>query len=45
MYKRGVHAKLPQAHEKVCNENERNKERKKKKRLLRKKFCGDRKDL
>ena len=23
----GVHAKLPQAHEKVCNENERNKEK------------------
>ena len=28
----GVHAKLPQAHEKVCDENERNKQRKKKKR-------------
>ena len=28
----GVHAKLPQAHEKVCDENERNKETKKKKR-------------
>ena len=25
----GVYAKLPQAHEKVCNENERNKQRKK----------------
>ena len=25
----GVHAKLPQAHEKVCDENERNKQRKK----------------
>ena len=25
----GVHAKLPQAHEKVCDENERNKETKK----------------
>ena len=24
----GVHAKLPQAHEKVCDENERNKEKK-----------------
>ena len=24
----GVHAKLPQAHEKVCDENERNKQRK-----------------
>ena len=24
-----VHAKLPQAHEKMCNENERNKQRKK----------------
>ena len=23
----GVHAKLPQAHEKVCDENERNKEK------------------
>ena len=26
----GVHAKLPQAHEKVCDENETNKETKKK---------------
>ena len=26
----GVHAKLPQAHEKVCDENERNKQTKKK---------------
>ena len=25
----GIHAKLPQAHEKVCNENERKKQRKK----------------
>ena len=25
----GVHAKLPQAHEKVCDENERKKQRKK----------------
>ena len=25
----GIHAKLPQAHEKVCDENERNKQRKK----------------
>ena len=25
----GVHAKLPQAHEKVCDKNERNKQRKK----------------
>ena len=24
----GIHAKLPQAHEKVCDENERNKEKK-----------------
>ena len=24
----GVHAKLPQAHEKVCDENEKNKEKK-----------------
>ena len=34
----GVHAKLPQAHEKVCDENERNKQRnketKKKKRRV-----------
>ena len=28
----GIHAKLPQAHEKVCDENERNKQRKKKRR-------------
>ena len=28
----GVHAKLPQAHEKVCDENERNKERNKEKK-------------
>ena len=27
-----VHAKLPQAHEKVCDENERKKQRNKKKR-------------
>ena len=25
----GIHTKLPQAHEKVCDENERNKQRKK----------------
>ena len=29
----GVHAKLPQAHEKVCDENERNKQRKNDRRL------------
>ena len=28
----GVHAKLPQAHENVCDENKRNKQTKKKKR-------------
>ena len=28
----GVHTKLPQAHEKVCDENERNKQTKKKPR-------------
>ena len=28
----GVHAKLPQAHEKVCDENERNKQRNKEKK-------------
>ena len=28
----GVHAKLPQAHEKVCDENERNKQTKKEKK-------------
>ena len=28
----GIHAKLPQAHEKVCDENETNKQTKKKKR-------------
>ena len=39
----GVHAKLSQAHEKVCDENERKKQRKK--RLTRKNFCGERKDL
>ena len=27
-----VHAKLPQAHEKVCDENERNKQRNKEKK-------------
>ena len=40
----GVHAKLPQAHEKVCNENERNKETKKKKRRA-PKIIDDRKEF
>ena len=43
---RGSH-KLLQAHEKVCDENERKKETKKKekKQLLCKNFCGARKDF
>ena len=31
----GVHAKLPQAHEKVCDENERNKQTKKQRKKKR----------
>ena len=31
----GVHAKLPQAHEKVCDENERNKQTKKQRKIKR----------
>ena len=37
----GVHASSRKPTEKVCDENERNK----KKRLLHKIFCGDRKDF
>ena len=41
-----VHAKLPQAHEKVCDENERNKQtRKKKKRRAPKIFFDGRKEF
>ena len=31
----GIHAKLPQAHEKVCDENERNKQTKKQRKKKR----------
>ena len=40
----GVHAKLPQAHEKVCDENERNKQTTKKKRRAPKIFFDGRKE-
>ena len=38
----GIHAKLPQAHKKVCDENERNKE---KKRWAPKIFFDERKEF
>ena len=41
----GIHAKLPQAHEKVCDENERNKQRKKNDRYVPKIFFDGRKEF